>query len=119
MNIDTKVPVAKYELVTGVLIGDSLVKPLLAGFAVQFADENHYVIRLAMFPNNPYYLCKNRDSQSEYTAFGKIVKDGAAHKSRFQNPIGSGKLLTQLKSHLEIRFPLLNCSVFMNLYPRQ
>ncbi len=113
-----KVLTGKYEIVTGTLVGEALVKPFLAGFAVQFENESHYVIRLTMFPHNPYYLCKNRDSQGEYTVFAKLVNDPTGDKVRFQNPIGSGKLHPHFKSHLEIRFPLLNTSVFMNLYPR-
>jgi hypothetical protein len=47
-----------------------------------------------------------------------MVKDPESGAIRFQNPIGSGKLLSDTKSHLEIRFPLLGTSVFMNLYSR-
>ena len=112
------VPVAKYELFTGRVSNGMLLHPLLAGFAVHFPNESHYVIRLTMFPNIPYYLCKNRDSQTQYTVFAKTFKETETNKVRFQNPIGSGKLFPDLKSHLEIRFPLLGASVFMNLFPK-
>lgn len=108
----------KYEIVIGKLMDGTLVNPMLTGFAVQFEGDSHYVIRFTMFPNIPYYLCKNRDSQTHYTAFAKVVKDPYTNEIRFQNPVGSGKLLADLKSHLEIRFPLLGTSVFMNLFPR-
>lgn len=114
-----RTPISKYEIVSGTLVAGTLIRPLLAGFAVQFPDENHYVVRLTMFPNNPYYLCKNHESLTEYTVFAKMIKDSITHKTRFQNPIASGKLLAHFKSHLEIHFPLLNTSVFMNLFPRQ
>ena len=109
---------AKYELVVAKLADGELKNPMLAGFAVQFEGEAHYTVRLTMFPNSPYYLSKNRDSQTNYTIFAKLVKDPATGAVRFQNPIGSGKLLSDSKAHLEIRFPLLGTSVFMNLFPR-
>lgn len=108
----------KYEIVTGRVLDGTIVNPLLAGFAVQFENETHYVIRFTMFPNNPYYLCKNRDSQTHYTVFAKLVKDPITNRVRYQNPVGSGRLFPDLKSHLELWFPLLGNSVFMNLYSR-
>ena len=108
----------KLELVTAERSGGALMRQLLAGFAVQFEGESHYVVRLTMFPSNPYYLCKNRDSHDNYTVFAKMVADESTGAIRFQNPVGSGKLLPEMKSYLEIRFPLLGTSDFMNLYPR-
>lgn len=118
MDTPQAVVTAKYELVVAKLIDGELKNPMLAGFAVQFEGESHYVVRLTMFPNIPYYVCKNRESLSCYTIFAKAVKDLESNAVRFQNPVGSGKLLPDLKSHLEIRFPLLGTSIFMNLYPR-
>ena len=119
MNTPQPTLSAKYELVVAKLIDGELKNPMLAGFAVQFEGEAHYVVRLTMFPSVPYYLSKNRDSQECYTIFAKVVKDPTSGALRFQNPIGSGKLLANAKSHLEIRFPLLGASVFMNLYSHQ
>jgi len=117
MNQNPKVLTTKLQLVTGKVSGQAITNPLLAGFAVQFEDENHYVIRLTMFPNIPYYLSKNHDSQDNYTVFAKVVTDDGGSSPRFQNPVGSGRLLKEAKSFLEIRFPLLGTSVFMNLFP--
>ncbi len=121
MNTEMKLnptQLSKYQVFAGKMIAGKLVQPLLAGFAVQFEGDHHYVIRFSMFPNIPYYLCKNYESQTNYTAFAKCIKDQETGKLRFQNPVGSGKLLDELKSHLEIRFPLLGTSVFMDLFPR-
>jgi hypothetical protein len=109
--------VTKFEVVLAKLGSNGLTQPMLAGFAVQFEGESHYVIRLTMFPNNPYYLSKNKGSQDGYTVFAKVLKDPETSAIRFQNPVGSGRLLEETKSHLEIRFPLIGTSVFMNLYP--
>lgn len=117
-KVEPRVEFSKHEIVIGRAIDGLIVNPLLAGFAVQFEGENHYVIRFSMFPNNPFYLCKNRDSQSNYTVFAKMLKDATTGLARFQNPVGSGRLLAGLKSHLEIRFPLFGTSVFMSLFPR-
>ena len=112
----------KYELVVAELShgenGPELKNPLLAGFAVQFEGDSHYVVRLSMFPGIPYYLSKNRSSQTQFTLFGKLVKDPETYAIHFQNPIGSGKLINETKSHIEIRLPLLGTSVFMNLFSR-
>jgi len=118
MNATFKTEEAKYEVVIAKAINKVLIHPMLVGFAVQFAGESHYVIRFLMFPSNPYFLIKNRDSQTDYTVFAKLVKEPAGGPIRFQNPVGSGRLLSDLKSHLEIRFPLLGTHVFMNLFPR-
>ena len=115
---EQKRPMAKYEVVMGRVIEGTVADPMLVGFAVQFEGEAHYVLRFTMFPNNPYYLSKNRDSQSHYTAFAKQVKDPVTNAIRFQNPVGSGRLPNDLKSHLELYFPLLGTNVFMNLFPR-
>ena len=106
----------KYEIALGRVLNGTLNNPMLAGFAVQFAGEQHYVLRFTMFPNIPYYLCKNRDSQTQYTAFAKIVRDPNSSAVRFQNPIGSGKLQPDLKSHLENRFPLVNSDVVWSTF---
>ena len=118
MNVSIKSEEVKYEVVIAKGVNKTLIHPMLVGFAVQFRGDNHYVIRLLMFPNNPYYLTKNRDSLMDYTVFAKIVKDATTGAVRFQNPVGSANLLSDLKSHLEIRFPLLGTTVFMNLFPR-
>src|SRR5689334_14071391 len=102
--------VTKYEIVIGRLTDGIMINNMLTGFAVQFEGESHYVIRFTMFPNIPYYLAKNRESQTHYTAFAKLVKDPHTNAVRFQNPVGWGKLSPDLKSHLEIRFPLLGTS---------
>jgi hypothetical protein len=117
MNAIQKQEITKFEMVLAKLIDGKLTQSMLAGFAVQFEGDSHYVIRLTMFPNNPYYLCKNKGSQDGYTVFAKVVKDPDTNAIRFQNPVGSGRLLPETKSHLEIRFPLIGTSVFMNLYP--
>ncbi len=108
----------KYEIVMGRVTVGKITHPMLAGFAIQFEGETHYVVRLSMFPTMPYYLCKNRDSQTHYTVYAKLVKDAETGLIRFQNPVGSGRLMPDLKSHLEIRFPLFGNSLFMNLFPR-
>lgn len=110
--------VTKYEIMFGRVVDGTLMNRMLAGFAVQFEGDNHYVIRFSMFPNIPFYLSKNRDSQTQYTVFAKVVRDQNSSAIRFQNPVGSGRLYPDLKSHLELRFPLLNATVFMNLFPR-
>ncbi|MEO5969288.1 MAG: hypothetical protein ABIQ95_05125 [Bdellovibrionia bacterium] len=46
MNIGSKPEEAKYEVVMAKVVSNTLVHPMLVGFAVQFEGENHYVIRL-------------------------------------------------------------------------
>lgn len=119
MDAAKKSEVTKYEVHMGEVEDGILLYPMLAGFAVQFEGTEHYVLRLTMFPSQPYYLCKNKDSLTSYTLFAKAVKDPESRAVRFQNPIGSGRLPDDLKSHLEIRIPLLGTSLFMNLFPRR
>ncbi|MGK5085328.1 hypothetical protein WDW37_18740 [Bdellovibrionota bacterium FG-1] len=107
-----------YDLLLGKMINGELVNPLRAGYALSHEGESHYVLKLSMFPHQRYYLVKNRDSPSQYTVFSRRVVDPTAREgARFQNPVGSGRLNAELKSYLEIRFPLLFGSIFMNLFP--
>jgi hypothetical protein len=103
-----------YQIVTGQRVGNHIQHPLIAGYAFHHEGANHYEMRLMMFPGVTYYLSKNRDSLTNYTIFSKCIRDNAG--SRFQNPVGSGRLDDNLRSHLEIRFPLLGSKVFMDLF---
>ena len=109
----------KYELVTGKAVSNGeLINPMLAGYAYNYEGESHYVLRLSMFPKSFYYLIKNKDSATSYTVFSRrLVDPGDPTKIWFQNPVGSGQVTEELKSHLELRFPLIGVPIFMSLFP--
>ncbi len=90
---------------------------MLSGFAVKLNDEKFYTVRLLMFPNNPYYLVKNKDSLSSFTLYAKSIRNEDGKILKFQNPVGVGILKEDLKSYLEIKFHILPSFLFMTLYP--
>jgi hypothetical protein len=117
-SVTVKTPPTQYHLVIGKVVDGELVNPARAGSALSYEGESHYVLKLSMFPYQKYYLVKNKDSTTQYTVFSRRVVDAAAREgARFQNPVGSGRLSPEIKSYMEIRFPLLFGSIFMNLFP--
>ena len=106
-----------YQVFMGEKQNGVLCEPVIAGHAIHYEGDEHYVLKLMMIPTVSYFLAKNPSSQLSYTVFTKCFFQG--DKLRFQNPVGFARLKDDLKTHLEIEFPLLKTSVYMNLYPKQ
>lgn len=106
----------RYEILIGKKQDGELQKSLISGHAFLMEGDSHYTVKLMMFPGQTYYLTKNRDSHDRYTVFSKLVQYD--QESRFQNPVGSGRLSSELGSYLEIYFPVLKSQMFMCLYPK-
>jgi hypothetical protein len=105
-----------FEIVSGVRGRGEIIRPQLAGHATLQSGSDYYLVRLMVFPGVTYYLSKNRSSLDTYTLFSKkITVDGEV---RLQNPVGSGRTMGDLKTHLEVKVPLLNLTLYMNLFPR-
>lgn len=107
----------KHELVVGRCEAGKLLLPKNAGLAIRKSNESFYSLRLHMFPGVTYFLNKNFGENPNYTLFSKILRDEEG--VRFQNPVGAARLRTDLKTHLEIRFNLIDRRVFMSLFPAQ
>ena len=105
-----------YEVFLGSKYDGKLNSIHIAGFATLSDGSNFYYLRLMMFPGMTFYLSKNNNPES-YTIFAKFVGTEASFK--LQNPVGTARLSDDLKTHLEIRFPLLARPLFMSLFPRQ
>lgn len=120
IHIETKLKATRFELVTGRIENETVVKPMFAGVALSYPEESHYVLRLSMFPKQFYYLNKNHENQTHYTIFSRRVLDpNDPKKVHFQNPVGMARLTQNLKSHLEVKFSLFDTTLFMNLYPME
>ena len=89
---------------------------VIAGHAIHYAGDDHYLLKLMMIPNVSYFLAKNPGSQATYTVFTKCLRLG--ERLRFQNPVGFARLTDDLKTHMEIELPLFKTSVFMSLFPK-
>ena len=118
-EVQNRIQAARFDLVTGRIENGNIVKPLHAGVALSYPGEAHYVMRLSMFPKQFYYLSKNQESQTQYTVFSRRIVDPDSGAVLFQKPVGQGRLVPEIKTHLEIRFPLLGASVFMSLFPQE
>jgi len=104
-----------YQISTGTKGNGQLLDPHIAGFASLSKTGDFYYVHLMMLPGLTFYLSKNKGPET-YTVFSKFVGNEETH--RLQNPVGQGRLTPDLKSHLEIRFPLLARPVFMSLFPK-
>lgn len=111
----------KYEIFTGFRKDQELQSKLCVGSSFKNDNEVYYKIRLMLFPQNVYYLVKNKDSSDRYTVFAKMMTDPEKPTLpvRFQNPVGHAVLDSKLQSYLEIKFPMLRLSVYMSLYPKK
>ncbi len=118
----------KFEIYTGFRKDQELQAKLCVGSSFKNDNESYYKIRLMMFPQNVYYLVKNKDSADRYTVYAKLyvpqdhnqdTNKMTSPKGRFQNPVGHAVLDSKLQSYLEIKFPMLRLSVYMSLYPKK
>ncbi len=105
----------RYDLVIGRRTGKQLVNTLATGQCFMNEGDGFYTLKLMMFPGQTYYLVKNRNSTDRYTIFAKLYRED--NSVRFQNPVGSGRLVEDLATHMELYFPVLRSEMYMCLYP--
>jgi hypothetical protein len=87
------------------------------GWSILFPGQNYYVVKLQMFPRNTYFMVKNAKRPLEYFVFAKRKVDGLT--TRFQSLVGVAHLDENLKTHMEIEFPLIPTKLFMRLQPTE
>jgi hypothetical protein len=105
----------KHDIVVGRCEDGKILLPKNAGSAIKRGDDGFYSMRLHMFPGVTYFLSKNHGDNPNYTLFSRILRtEGGV---RFQNPVGAARLRPDLKTHLEIRFNLIDRRIFMSLFP--
>lgn len=105
----------RFDLAIGRIEQGNLQAPKHAGVAIRTADDSYFSLRLSMFPNVIYYLNKNAAQNGTYTVFSRLIK--GTECTKFQNPVGFARLRPDLRTHMEIRFNLLERPLFMSLFP--
>ena len=105
----------RHELVVGRCEGGKILLTKNAGLAIRKSAETFYSLKLHMFPGLTYFLSKNFGENPNYTIFSKIISDEGG--VRFQNPVGAARLSNDMRTHLEIRFNLMDRRVCMSLFP--
>lgn len=108
---------SKHNLFTGQKNAGDVEHKLAAGAAYCAEETRVYRLKFMMFPGRTYYMVKNQGSPDHYTVYAKKFEE--KNQMKLLNPVGHGVLDTSLQSYLEIKFPILGTSVFMNLYPCQ
>ena len=105
----------RHDIVVGTIRDGKIEFAKQAGAATWRDDCGFFTVRLNMFPNVTYFLCKNHGDNPNYTIFSRCVHrdDGV----RLQNPVGFARLPDEVKTHLEMTFNLLNRKLFMSLFP--
>ena len=106
----------KFEIVSGNIFEGNLHGIKYAGVAHYKQDKEYYKMHLNIFPNITYFVRKNRNTSS-YTIFSKMVNTNDGVK--FNNPVGHAKILDNLKTHMSVRFDVLNITLFMSLFPTE
>ena len=106
----------RFEIYRGREINGQLTNLRICGYAFQNEGENHYRVKLFLLPENTYFLSKNLGEG--YTLFAKIVTQDDG-KVGFQNPVGFGKTMDNVRTHIYLRFPDLGSQMFMGLFPKE
>ncbi|MCO5143633.1 MAG: hypothetical protein M9962_11135 [Oligoflexia bacterium] len=106
----------KHEIYRGREINKELSQLRICGYAFKSNCQKYYKLNLMLFPGITYYLTKNKDIG--FTIFSKMIvkEDGS---ELFQNPVGYGKLLDHVRTHLYLRFPDLGSHMYMSLFPKE
>jgi hypothetical protein len=109
----------RFHLYSGLKLGPKLTNSFQAGeaYEVHCPQKPYYILKLWAFPNVTYYLCRNKNSENRFTVFSKLV--GEYQDPTFRRPVGSGELLQDLTTHLEIQFSFPRQRLFMSLFPAQ
>lgn len=107
----------RYEIFRGREVDGQLLDLKTAGYAYLNEGANFYIIKLFLLPRNTYFLSKNRNTSSGYTIFAKTFE--IESRRHFQNPVGNGRLIADVKTHLLLSFPDLASQMFMSLFPRE
>jgi hypothetical protein len=109
----------RFHIYSGLRLESKLVNPLQAGeaYEVNCPKKPYYILKLWAIPHVTYYLCRNKDSNERFTVFSKFI--GEYDDPTFRRPIGSGELLRELTTHLEIQFTFPRQRLFMSLFPAQ
>lgn len=118
LDVGKSFELKRFDLLIGEQKGDSVRSPLLAGYVIHREGGDSYLVRLFMLPRANFFMRKNQSSDSRYTIFSKMFQtaDGKAH---FQNPVGSGRLVDEMKGYLELQFQLFpETKIYMDLRPK-
>lgn len=107
---------SRHEMYRGREVNGELCNLRLCGYAFKEEDEAYYKLSLMLFPNNVYFLSKNKGEG--YTIFSKATQreDGSVG---FQNPVGFAKVQDHIRTHLYVRFPDLGSHMYMSLFPTE
>lgn len=104
-----------FRLLVGRKQNGAIDRPYLVGRAYYVEGENYYLLKLAMFPERTLVLKKTGRTHASYTVFADCV-EGFPTK-RFREAVGFARLPPDMKTHLEIRLPLIGRTLFMDLFP--
>ena len=104
-----------FDIVSGMKTSERLHRPLVIGRATRYVGDAHYTLKIWSLYSQTFYLVRNHGDEIRYTIYAKVVQEDA--NVRFLNPIGTGFMPRELKSHLEIKFRFPRQSLYMNLFP--
>ncbi len=108
---------AKHEVVSGKKAAEGLKYSRPVGHALNFEGTEYFILKLWEKPNDTFYVSRNQTHPGSYTVFSKRIEEGSSF--RFQNPVGRGSVLDDLKTHLELVFSLSRTRVYLSLFPCQ
>lgn len=74
-----------------------------------------YKIHLNLFPNQTFYMRKDKRSADQYTIFSRMVQE--ENFARLFKPVGRAYLSGNFQNYIEIKIAMLSKSIFMSLHP--
>lgn len=105
----------KFEIVSGKFNNNLIEKEKNAGAAIFKENENLYKLHLNIFPNITYFMQKNQGNEL-FTIFSRIVREDG--RTKLLKPVGHGRILKNLKTHLMLNFEVINTNLYMSLFPQ-
>lgn len=103
----------KFSLVTGERTNLNQIKhQQKVGYTLKVENNDYYLVKLFFF-DKYFFLVKDETNSISYTIFSKHDMD----RKKFKFPIGRARIDKNLKSYIELYFPVLNQVFYMNLFP--
>lgn len=104
-----------FKIVSGRQHEDQIIREKHAGVSVYKEDECFYKIHLNIFPNITYFMRKNANNDG-FTIFSKVF--GKGKDIKLIRPVGQGRVLQNLKTHMMLYFEALDTTLYMSLFPQ-
>ena len=104
---------SKFSLVTGERNNSNQIKHQQnVGYTLKIEGNDYYLVKIFFF-DKYFFLVKDDSNAITYTIYSRHDEN----KNIFKHPVGRARIDKNLKSYIELYFPVLNQIFYMNLFP--